>query len=251
MVLTTISLLLSGPVWPSAPVPDAFDAGQKLAQERHGANRVGATYRQPAGLWFDGIAKRHSQWAWLLTPECASEWLGFTAGRELRAPEESLCVWRTWTKAHQGEMVAVVLLTAFPKLAPVSKDVQKRADRWDLTDLRASLALDGSACPLIEATLRERLAGEGPGIAEGYPFGEAAGLRFATPSRPSLNPNVVPVGSYYAAAWVLRFDVRKAPAEWRQATLSLVSRGIRTDVTFPNPAPTPSVPPQLAVEGTG
>ena len=224
--------LTGGPPWPAAPIQEAFERGQKLAMLRNGIADVGKSWRQPVGLWFDGIAKRHNQWAWLLTPECASEWLGYQTGRELRAPAEALRLWTDWTTAHQGELVVVLLLTAFPKRTPVTREEEKRADRWSLERLTASLTLGGSPCPLKEARLMERLSGENERVASGYPFGLAAGLCFDDPGRPGMHPSYVPPGPYYAAAWVLRFDVRNAPAEWREAKLSFLSRGVRTDVAF-------------------
>ncbi|GMV35883.1 MAG: hypothetical protein AMXMBFR61_03910 [Fimbriimonadales bacterium] len=235
-----------GPVWPGAPIQDAFEHGQRLAASRNGIAEVGKGWRQPAGLWFDGIAKRHSQWAWLLTPECASEWLGYQTGRELRTAEEALRLWTEWSRAHEGELVVVLLLTAFPKLTPVTREAETRADRWGLEKLTASLALDGSTCPLKEARLVERLSGDNERVASDYPFGLAASLYFDEPDRPGFHQAYVPRGPYFAAAWLLRFDVRSAPADWREAKLSFVSRAVRTDVVFsktegkpterPNPA---------------
>jgi hypothetical protein len=199
---------------------------------RNGVAEVGKDWRQPAGLWFDGIAKRHSQWAWLLTPECASEWLGYQAGRELRTSEDALRLWTEWSSAHEGELVVVLLLTAFPKLTPVTREAETMADRWSLEKLTAALSIDRSPCPLKEARLVERLSGDNERVASGYPFGLAAALCFEEPDRPGMHPTYVPPGPYYGAVWTLRFDVRFAPEDWREVKLSFVSRSVRTDVVF-------------------
>lgn len=235
LILALLLTQAGDAVWPGAPDREAFERGQRLATMRNGVAEVGKAWRQPVGLWFDGIAKRHSQWAWLLTPECASEWLGYQAGRELRTPEEALRLWTEWSRLHEGELVVVLLLTAFPKLTPVTRETEGRADRWGLEKLTASLSLDGAPCPRKEARLVERLSGENERVASGYPFGLAAGLYFGEADRPGMDAAYVPPGPYYAAAWVLRFDVRTAPRDWRSAKLSFVSRSVRTDVVFAKP----------------
>ncbi len=219
-------------IWPGAPLPDAFAAGMALTG-RDGIAKVSANYRKPVGIWFDGMVRRESQYAWLITPECASEWLGYLSAHELRTRDEMQELWTEWTASRQTELDVVILLTAFPKREPISSDEISYADRWDLEKLRTALWLDGAECPLIEAHLFERLSGANERISRNYPFGEAAGMFFEPPDRAGLDRNYVPLGPYYGAVWVARFDVRNAPRDWDLAHLSFLSRGLRTDTVFP------------------
>lgn len=230
LALSLFALLAQS--WPPEPLPAPFALGQKLAVRRHALADVGKAYRQPVGIVFDGIAHRESQYAWLLTAECASEWLGYSVGRELRREAETKRLWADWGAGHKDEAVLVLLLTAYPKRAILTKEEESRSDRWGMEELRASLILDKVECPPKGQEVFERLSGKTDSLAKEYPFGEAAGLFFAKPTRAGLHPYYVPIGPYYGVVWTLRFDTTKAPPDWKEAKFSFLSRGVRTDAVF-------------------
>lgn len=227
-----LPLLLLLFVWPTSPLQEPYAVGQKLALDRHGIAKVGEQWRKPAGTVFNGYWHAESQQAWLMAPGCASEWLGWLTGRELAGTAASQKLWTSWTDQHQGEFVIVLLLTAFPKRMPITAEPQNSASRWGLEELKAALTVDGVEAPLREQSIFERLSGNTDAIAKEYPFGEAAGLCYSKPTRAGLHPYYVPLGPYYGAVWVLRFDGSKAPDGWREAKFSFLSRTVRTDVMF-------------------
>ena len=182
--------------------------------------------RQTIGKWFDGKFQQEVEYAWRLSPELISRWLGFLQERELLPDEAVTQRWKLAAEWSKDDVNFVVQLCAFPKMPMLELTEYVPPKNDDIDGVRFVIRTEDKIVhcesTLIQSqTAYDRLPAMSWSWWNAKPFNEFLGLEFESHS---ISP-YYPIGDYRCRWFLVTCDRSKFVTETQSAyELVVISR---------------------------